>query len=164
MMMFFLCFFRVRVLAENSPNATGLQNLEAVVVVGEVATSSTTSSAADAAAAPATDESATTQQQQQQQQENALPVEATTASDAAVIETTSLMNENFEELLSSGASRRPIASTHRLIVPLSHNEWVLFLSFVLCFFSYFLCRDSFFVSLYFLVIVSSTVFFRPRLT
>ena len=138
MMMFFFCFFRVRVLAENSPNATGLQNLEAVVVVGEVATSSTTSSAADAAAAvaaadaPATDESATTQQQQQQ--ENALPVEVTTASDAAVIETTSLMNENFEELLSSGASRRPIASTHRLIVPLSHNEWVLFLSFVLCFF------------------------------
>ena len=126
-MIVFLYFFRVRALTANLP--TGLQNLDppVVVVVGDSASPDadplpSTSAAADAEAV----ESASS------------PPTATTPppptsivdeeAEAAVIQTTALMNEHYVE------ARRPIVSAHRILVPLSHNDWVLFLSFFLSFF------------------------------
>ena len=119
-MMFFLHLFRVRALTANLP--TGLQNLMETVVVVDAAADDdnplpSTSAADESAPPPLTPPPPPPPSSAE-----------TVAEEAAVVETTALINENYE---AEGAARCPIASAHRILVPLSHNEWVLFLAFFL---------------------------------
>lgn len=140
MMMFFLYLFRVRALTANLP--TGLQNLEeptvdVVVAVADAATaednplpSTSAAAAAETESAPPPPPSTPSPPPPPPPQQQPTP---TNADEAAVVETTALINENYDA--EGAAARRPIASTHRILVPLSHNEWVLFLTCLLSFFS-----------------------------
>jgi hypothetical protein len=132
----FLHLFRIRALTANLP--TGLQNLDETVAPAPAAAaeaaSSTTAAAATTTAEVNSPSTTSAVGASPSPPPTVVEVEedgatAAAAAEAAVIETTALINENY---VATGATRRPIVPSNRLLVPVSHNDWVvhiLFLSF-----------------------------------